>query len=55
LLIFHSFLDIKSIKLNGKEAKWSLADRMEPYGSALSIKLEKGVEKGKDVEVDVCS
>lgn len=48
-----SFLDIKDVKIRGKSSKWSLASRFEPYGSALSVKLDQGVEKGKTLELDI--
>ncbi|KAB2580102.1 Leukotriene a-4 hydrolase hydrolase [Lasiodiplodia theobromae] len=48
-----SFLDIKEIKVDGKSAKWDLAARSEPYGSPLSIKLGEGVEKDKEIAIDI--
>ena len=48
-----SFLDISDVKVDGKSAKWDLASRLEPYGSALSIKLDQGIEKEKTLELDV--
>lgn len=35
--------------------KWSVAERSEPYGSPLSIKLGKSVEKGNQMSIDVSS
>lgn len=49
-----SYLDIKDIKVDGEKAKWDLAARSEPYGSPLSIKLGKGIEKNKQIAIDVC-
>lgn len=46
-------LDIKNVKVGGSPPKWDLLSRLEPYGNALSIKLDKGVENGKTVQVDV--
>lgn len=46
-------LDIKNVKVEGSSPKWDLLSRLEPYGNALSIKLDKGVENGKTVQVDV--
>jgi hypothetical protein len=51
---FLSFLDIKDVVLNDKAVKWSVAERSEPYGSPLSIKLDKGIEKGKQFSINVC-
>ncbi|KAF9632206.1 putative leukotriene a4 hydrolase protein [Lasiodiplodia theobromae] len=48
-----SFLDIKEIKVDGKSAKWDLAARSEPYGSPLSIRLGEGVEKDKEIAIDI--
>ena len=48
-----SFLDISQVKVDGQAARWELLPRFEPYGSALKIELEKGVEEGATVEVDV--
>jgi hypothetical protein len=39
--------------VDGKDAKWSLADRVEPYGSALTVELESAVAKDAEVDVDV--
>jgi leukotriene-A4 hydrolase len=39
--------------VDGKDAKWSLADRVEPYGSALTVELENAVAKDGEVDVDV--
>lgn len=49
----NSYLDIKDVKVGGKPIEWNLASRTEPYGSPLSVKLEHGVRKGGDVELDV--
>jgi leukotriene-A4 hydrolase len=48
-----SFLSISDVKLNGKEVKWNLGDRMEPYGAPLSITLAEGVSKGAKVDVEI--
>lgn len=39
--------------MDGQTAQWELLPRFEPYGSALKIILEKGVEEGNTVEIDV--
>ncbi|GME52417.1 Peptidase M1 alanine aminopeptidase/leukotriene A4 hydrolase [Neofusicoccum parvum] len=48
-----SYLDVKDVKVDGESAKWDLAARSEPYGSPLSIKLGKGVEKDKQIAIDI--
>ncbi|KAL1640706.1 Leucyl aminopeptidase yscIV [Diplodia intermedia] len=52
-MAIHSFLDITDVKVDGKSAKWDLAARVEPYGSPLFIKLGKGVEKDKQIAIDI--
>ncbi|KAF1344186.1 peptidase family M1-domain-containing protein [Delphinella strobiligena] len=32
-----SFIDVKEVKVAGKKVNWNLADRIEPYGSPLTI------------------
>ncbi|KAH7121212.1 leukotriene A-4 hydrolase [Dendryphion nanum] len=53
IILDTSFLDIKDVKIDGKSAKWSVADRSEPFGSPLSVKLDSGVAKGKKVDLDI--
>lgn len=53
ILLDTSFLDISQVKVDGQTAQWELLPRFEPYGSALKIMLEKGVEEGNTVEIDV--
>ncbi|GME38569.1 Peptidase M1 alanine aminopeptidase/leukotriene A4 hydrolase [Neofusicoccum parvum] len=48
-----SYLDVKDVKVDGESAKWDLAARSEPYGSPLLIKLGKGVEKDKQIAIDI--
>lgn len=48
-----SYLDVKDVKVDGESAKWDLGARFEPYGSPLSIKLGKGVEKDKQIAIDI--
>ncbi|KAK7509586.1 putative leukotriene A-4 hydrolase like protein [Phyllosticta citriasiana] len=48
-----SFIDVQDVKVDGEKAKWDISTRTEPYGSPLSIKLNKGVDKNKLVEVDI--
>ncbi|KAI9832662.1 MAG: hypothetical protein M1819_004247 [Sarea resinae] len=53
ILLDTSFLDVKSVTVNGGNPKWELLSRFEPYGSALSIKFDKGFGEGDAVEVDI--
>jgi leukotriene-A4 hydrolase len=55
IILDSSYLDIIEIKVDGQQSKWELLPRVEPYGSALNIQLDCGVELEKTVEVDVCS
>lgn len=48
-----SYLDIKQIRIFGREAEWDLLDRSEPFGSALKIKLETDIGESESVEIDV--
>ena len=54
VLLDSSFLNVKNVKVDGMTAKWHLLPRFEPYGSALKINLENGVENGRTCEIDVC-
>lgn len=51
-----SYLDVISINFNGKATdreSWSIAPRMEPYGSALTIEIPEGESKGAVVELAI--
>lgn len=48
-----SHLIVEAVKVDGKVAKWSLAERMEPYGSALTVEVGREVKRGEDVKVKV--
>jgi leukotriene-A4 hydrolase len=55
IILDTSYLDIRDIKVDGgKLLNWELLPRIEPYGSALKIKLENSVEFGKEIQIDVC-
>ncbi|KAJ9630875.1 Leucyl aminopeptidase yscIV [Taxawa tesnikishii (nom. ined.)] len=45
-----SYLNISDVKIAGKKAEWHLVDRMEPYGSQLSI--ESSPESGDELAID---
>lgn len=53
ILLDTSFLTVSDVKVYGKSSKWALLSRFEPYGSALEIRLDEGVELDKVIEVDV--
>ena len=53
ILLDTSFLNVKDVVLDGKIPKWDLLPRFEPYGSALRISLEDGVQNGKSVQVEM--
>lgn len=48
-----SFLDISDVKFDGKSIKFDVGDRVEPYGSPLTIKLPGAVPKGKAFYVEI--
>jgi leukotriene-A4 hydrolase len=51
-LTYHSFLDVSEVKVDRQSAKFSIGERVEPYGSPLTIKLPSTVPKGKTFEVE---
>ena len=53
ILLDTSHLNVKEVVLDGRVPKWDLLPRFEPYGSALRIKLENGVENGKNVQLEM--
>lgn len=53
ILLDTSFLDVKEVFLDGGVPKWDLLPRFEPYGSALRINLEDGIENGKNVQLQM--
>lgn len=46
-------LDIGDVKVDGKPSHWELLPPLDPYGTALKIKLGHGVKLNETVEVDV--
>lgn len=48
-----SYLDIKHIRVRGRDVKWDLLDRSEPCGSALKIKLDSEIGENESVDIDV--
>ena len=53
ILLDTSFLNVKDVLLDGKNTKWDLLPRVEPYGSALRISLLDAVEKGKNLQLEM--
>ena len=53
ILLDTSFLNVKDVILDGKTPKWKLLPRFEPYGAALQISLENGVQNGKIVQLEM--
>lgn len=49
-----SYLDIKYIRICGRDVEWDLLDRSEPFGSALKIKLHSEIGEDESVDIDVC-
>lgn len=47
-------LDIGDVKVDGKSSPWELLPPLDPYGTALKIKLGHGVKLNETVELDVC-
>lgn len=41
------------MKVDNKETKWKVGERLEPYGAPLTITLEQGVAKGKSVSISI--
>ncbi|KAI9719930.1 MAG: hypothetical protein M1828_005968 [Chrysothrix sp. TS-e1954] len=48
-----SHLFIEAVTIDNKPLRWSLAPRFEPFGSPLSIKLDKGVPKDETIDVNI--
>jgi leukotriene-A4 hydrolase len=53
IILDSSHVQIHDIKVNGQPTKWEVAKRVEPYGSAVHINLEKGVELDQHVEISI--
>ncbi|KAK4935236.1 hypothetical protein LTR28_010411, partial [Elasticomyces elasticus] len=48
-----SHLEVKDVKLGTKAVKWDVTQRLEPYGSPLSIELGEKIEKDQEIEIDI--
>lgn len=53
ILLDTSFLNVKNVVLDGKTPKWELLPRFEPYGSALKVSFEDGIQNGKSVHLEM--
>lgn len=49
-----SHLDVKKVEVGGGEVKFSIAERVEPYGSALTVETGREVKQGEEIKVKVC-
>lgn len=54
IILDTSHLGICDVKVDGKSSPWELLPPLDPYGTALKIKLGHGVKLNETVEVDVC-
>jgi leukotriene-A4 hydrolase len=52
MLTKNSHLEIKDVKIGGKAVKWDLAKRTEPYGSPLTIQVDKA-PKDEEIEIQI--
>ncbi|GES62734.1 leukotriene A-4 hydrolase [Aspergillus terreus] len=48
-----SHVDVTDVKVDGKPSVWELLPPVEPYGTALKIKLDQGVKQDEIVHVDI--
>lgn len=53
ILLDTSYLEISGVEVDGKASAWKLLPAMAPYGSALKIELDNGVQLGSVINVDV--
>ena len=53
IILDSSHVLIHEIKADGKPVKWEFAARHDPYGSAVRMKLDKGVELDKTVDLSI--
>ncbi|OAL03456.1 leukotriene A-4 hydrolase [Phaeosphaeriaceae sp. SRC1lsM3a] len=47
-----SFLDVSEAKVDGQKAEFKIGDRVDAYGSPLTVTLPKAIPKGKTVEIE---
>ena len=53
IILDSSHVLIHEIKADSKPVKWEFAARHDPYGSAVHIKLDKGVELDKTIDLSI--
>lgn len=53
IILDTNHLKIDDVKIDGKTSHWDLLPPLDPYGTALKIKLDQGVKLNETVEVDV--
>jgi leukotriene-A4 hydrolase len=53
IILDSSYLDIAQVQVNDELAKWDLLPRLEPYGEALKIYLDKAVPRGQALTVSI--
>lgn len=53
ILLDTSHVQINKVRIDGKQHKFELLSRLEPYGSPLKIHLDSGVENGKSLDVSI--
>lgn len=53
LVLDSSYLDIKSIKVNGKSAKYDIAQRIEALGSPLTVEIASAPQKDEEIDIAI--
>jgi leukotriene-A4 hydrolase len=48
-----SYLDVKSIKVDGKAAKYDIAPRIEALGSPLTVEIASAPEKDEEIDIAI--
>ncbi|KAI0134631.1 leukotriene A-4 hydrolase/aminopeptidase [Xylariales sp. AK1849] len=53
IILDTNFLKVSSVKLGSSDLSWKLEEKVEPYGSPLSVSVPEGVFKGEKIKVDI--
>lgn len=53
IILDSNHVAIGDVKIDGKPSEWELLPPLEPYGSALKIKLDQGVNLNETIDVEV--
>lgn len=53
IILDTSHVNISNVKLDSRPSKYDLLKRMEPYGSALRIKLDEGVQLDQSIQLAI--